>query len=272
MVALRARMEQRYADWQDDLPEETVGADGQAKPGWRTFFAECPDPAFARVRPHFEIAEGASVWPGRQGAANDDAPEGAHVCRAFEDVAPSNVRVVVLGQDPYPSVAQATGRAFEDGAWNGGRPQGIAKSLKPLMLAALATQDGRAGLFRAGSWPEVRRLIRDGHLALPALDGYFDALAGQGVLFVNAAWTHTRTSDVGVHLTLWRPVLRHFLRKSARDAQAPLLFVLLGRKAQARFAASGAEAEARLAENWGNRVVRVDLPHPRDSEFFGQNP
>ena len=44
--------------------------------------------------------------------------------------------VVVLGLDPYPKLAQATGRAFEQDNWDR-RTQSLAHSLKPLMLAAL---------------------------------------------------------------------------------------------------------------------------------------
>lgn len=263
MVALQALMRERFAAWREDLPQQS---------GWPVLFQECPAPAFDRIPADLEIADDALVWPGRRGELQAGAPDGAHVCRAFDGIAPEDVRVVVLGQDPYPSVAQATGRAFEDGAWRGGRPQSLARSLKPLMLAAFATRDDFAGLFRAGSWPQVRRLIEDGHLEFPEITDYFDALVGQGVLFVNAAWTHTRSSDIGAHLSLWQPVLYHLLQKLARDAQAPLLFLLLGKKAQARFDASGAEAEARGAGTWDERVGMLALPHPRDAQFFRQNP
>ncbi|HEU0135333.1 MAG TPA: hypothetical protein VFR28_10960, partial [Allosphingosinicella sp.] len=45
-----------------------------------------------------------------------------HIFRAFNHIEPERVRVLVIGQDPYPSPGQATGRAFEDGlfdAWDG---------------------------------------------------------------------------------------------------------------------------------------------------------
>jgi uracil-DNA glycosylase len=47
------------------------------------------------------IENGASVWPGRRGDQHDDAPEGSHICRAFEGLEPEDVRVVILGEDPY---------------------------------------------------------------------------------------------------------------------------------------------------------------------------
>lgn len=272
MVALRARMEESFADWREDLPEELVAANGQTEAGWRTFFAQCPDPDFGSIPDALQIADNARAWPVRRRRPLQGAPEGAQICRAFEGIKPTGVQVVVLGQDPYPDPEQATGRAFEDGAWKDGRSESMAKSLKPLILAAIATQEGNTELFRAGSWPVVRRLIQSDHLTLPALGSYFDALVEQGVLFVNTAWTHTKPSDLGAHLSLWKPVLHHLLRKLSLDAQTPLIFVLLGKKAQARFSASGAEAEAERLGIWESRVMRVDLPHPRSSQFFGQNP
>ncbi len=263
MVALRTRMGERYAAWRDDLLPGS---------GWPDFFDGCPPLDFGSIPEHLQIGENAPVWPGRRNMPNDGAPDGAHICRAFEGLEPDNVRVVVLGQDPYPDIAQATGRAFEDGKWKGGRTEEMAKSLKPLMLAALATRDDQAVLFRKGAWPEVRRQIRDEELVFPILDEYFNELAGQRVLFVNAAWTHTTPGDVGVHLKVWKPVLHYLLRKLARDAQEPLAFLLLGNKAQQRFSASEAETEAQNAETWGDLVTRMDLPHPRDAAFLIQNP
>jgi uracil-DNA glycosylase len=264
MVALRERMQANFDDWKADLPVE-IG-----EPGWRTFFAACPDLNFGVIPGALQIADDASVWPGRRGAIVGGAPEGAHISRAFDGIQPATVRVVVLGQDPYPHPHQATGRAFEDGAWQmGGRPEELAVSLKFLMLSAWATQDGQAEQFRRGGWPD---LIRTPGFALPAPTAYFDALSEQGVLFVNAAWTHTKTSEVNAHLTLWQPILHYLLRKLVRDAQEPLVFLLLGKKAQRTFSGSGAEAEARNAGTWGNLVTRIDLPHPIAADFLIQNP
>lgn len=261
MATLRARMEQHLADWQADLPQGS---------GWPEFFKGCPSLDFVKNVPdHLEIADDAPVWPGRRNAPHPSSPAGAHICHAFDCIEPRKVRVVVLGQDPYPKITQATGRAFEDGQWRkGGRPEEITKSLKSLMLAAIATRD--ADLFRAGGWSVVKRRLRREGSELPALDEYFDGLAEESVLFVNAAWTHTRKVHIENHLTLWRPVLQHLLKKLAAGATEPLVFVLLGKKAQKRFLASGAESAA--GSFWGTRVMKLDLVHPRDFRFFKENP
>ena len=47
----------------------------------------------------------------------------AHVFRAFDELEPDRVKAVVIGQDPYPHVTRATGRAFEDKAVRGAQVQ-----------------------------------------------------------------------------------------------------------------------------------------------------
>lgn len=254
-------MQERYADWRDDLPAEPVRPGGQAVPGWRTFFAECPDPDWAAIPENLEIEDDAQAWPGRRNEQLPGAPDGAHICRAFDQIEPGDVRVVVLGQDPYPAITQATGRAFEDGAWDGERTEDMAVSLKSLMLAALATRRGHAGLFRPRSWPEVRRQIRDRELVFPILDEYFNELAGQGVLFVNAAWTRTGDEHLAAHRSFWKMPLDHMLGKLARNNQ-PVVFLLLGDDAREVFCA---------ADPVCHQSAIVYNGHPGRGGFFGRN-
>ncbi|MEY8843500.1 uracil-DNA glycosylase family protein [Cribrihabitans sp. XS_ASV171] len=239
MVALRERMEERYADWREDLPEEPVGADGQAVPGWRTFFAECPDPDWAAIPDALEIADDALVWPGRRNAPHNEAPEGAHICRAFDGIEPEGVRVAVLGQDPYPRLNRATGRAFEDGAWDSNRPDRVADSLQSIFQSAILTAHEDLGLqHQQADWDGINAAIKNDQIALPPeLGAYFDGLAEQGVLFVNAAWTFSGTGDAQkkAHLGVWKPIVDWFLQRLAADAGIDVVFLFLGKKAQRRF-------------------------------------
>lgn len=228
MVALHRYMEDHFANWQDDLPQGS---------GWPAFFEQCEAPAFRRIPAHHVLAgddaDHALVWPGRRDARHLDAPRGSHICRAFENLEPEDVRVVVLGQDPYRTITEATGRAFEDGTWNvGDRPQDLAKSLKPLMLAAWATQPDRAQAFRRGGWSE---LVGMPGFALPNPGAHFDVLAGEGVLFLNAAWTRTGDEHLAAHRDLWKPVMTHLLRWLTWRNGAPIVFLLHGTDARSLF-------------------------------------
>ncbi|AWI86702.1 hypothetical protein CEW88_23305 (plasmid) [Alloyangia pacifica] len=247
MALLSDRMREHYARWREDLP---------AGSRWQDFFRDCPDPNFNAIPANLEIDDNALIWPGRRDAILPGAPREAHVGRAFDGIEPENVRVVVLGQDPYPAIAEATGRAFEDGSWNAGiPPQALAKSLKPLMLAAWATQPDHAGMFRPGGWSQ---LVGRPKFAFPEPSAYFNALAGEGVLFVNSAWTRTGDEHLAAHRSLWKPVLDYLLKKLAKSDQ-PMIFLLLGGDAREAFCA---------ADPVCNRSAIVDSGHPRSAEVF----
>ncbi|WP_372922652.1 uracil-DNA glycosylase family protein [Roseovarius sp.] len=222
-------MQERYADWWVDLPEEPVGPNGQPQPGWRTFFTECPDPDFEAIPENLQITDDALVWPGRRNAPHDDAPEGAHICRAFDWIEPEGVRVVVLGQNPYPAISSATGRAFEDGTPDAA-DEALRPALRNLGLSALDLHGAACPPGFCHSPAARAAAIRD----------RFDALAGQGVLCLNASWTFTKKKSLqapaddhpGAHRAMWKPVTEHLLRKIADRPNCVVVFLLFGRDAQ----------------------------------------
>jgi uracil-DNA glycosylase len=235
-------MQEGYAGWRDDLPADPVGVDEQPMPGWRTFFAECPDPDWAAIPAALEIGDDALVWPGRLNEQFPGAPVGAHICRAFDRIEPGDVRVVVLGQDPYPRRGRATGRAFEDGAWDSNRPDRAADSLKSIFqLAVLSARDDLEIQRQQADWDGIISAVDNNRIALPPdLGAYFDGLAEQGVLFVNAAWTYSASPHAykKAHLGVWRPAVDWLLGKLAADAGRDVVFLLLGQKAKRRFCES----------------------------------
>ncbi|WP_353472500.1 uracil-DNA glycosylase family protein [Salipiger sp. H15] len=228
MVSLRERIERHLAgNWREDLA-----------PAWRRFF-ENVEPVMDDL-PDWDAPE---VFPPRLalGRPREDADEVPcrHMTRAFDDLIPERVRVVIIGQDPYPSQPRATGRAFEDGAWNEAQPAKIAVSLRRLLQSAASASRGDLGITEDRSdWPSVRAAIAAGELAPPAMPGFFDALASRDVLSVNAAWTFTSSQQrvLDTHIRIWRPVMEQLLLKLLRrEGDPPLVFLLLGRKAQDRF-------------------------------------
>lgn len=239
MVALREHMEDRYAQWRMDLPEERVGPDGQVMTGWRTFFAECPDPDWYAISEDLEIEDDAQAWPGRRDEQLPGAPVGAQICRAFDRIKPGDVRVVVLGQDPYPRRCRVTGRAFEDGAWDSNRPDRIADSLQSIVQSAvLSARDDLEIQRQQADWDGIIAAVENDQISLPPnLGAYFDGLTEQGVLFVNAAWTFSAPSKAHkkAHLGTWKPIMDWLISKLAEDAGIEVVFLLLGQKAQRRF-------------------------------------
>jgi uracil DNA glycosylase len=171
---------------------------------------------------------------------------GPWLFRPFRNILPAQVRVVALGQDPYPERARATGRAFEDSA---AHRLGIAPSLRRLLQSALTAmnQNLRADQDIHG-WNIIQGQVGARLSDQAAMTHYFDGLAAQGVLLMNAAWTFTeiappldpreRARRLGrvqrAHRALWRPVTRRVIRQLAEQDQPPV-FLLFGREAQACF-------------------------------------
>lgn len=102
-IGLTDAMLDVLAGWRDDLPALWCDAIGPVELGYAEMDASLD----------IEIRE--PIFPVRRGKVFPGAPKDAHIFRAFDGIAPSEVRCVILGQDPYPCAAFATGRAFEAG-------------------------------------------------------------------------------------------------------------------------------------------------------------
>ena len=134
--------------------------------------------------------------------------------RALRLVVPNDVRVVILGQDPYPKPGQADGLAFSAGA---GRPASLRRIFQ--VLAA-----DRPGFVAPPVWK-------------------LDPWARQGVLLLNPTLT-IEIGRIGSHMGCgWQALTSEVVRNlSARDH--PPVFLLWGAKAQAFFDAACAPGAA----------------------------
>jgi uracil-DNA glycosylase len=241
-------------DWRAEMPPE-----------WQAFFPDVgpdldglPDWDVSDVSPPRRIHE----LPGETG----EQLESAHLTRAFDGLTPDRVRVVILGQDPYPRPRRATGRAFEDGLWNAENPMAVADSLRRLLQSAAAYEHPGIGASEeADDWGRVCDAIRRRVIPSPATPAYFDHLAEEGVLSVNAAWTFTGTDDAmkRAHLRLWKPVMKHLLRQLTwRTGNAPIVFLLLGDDARSLFRATVARYFGHDALDGATRLATVYCDHP----------
>ena len=184
--------------------------------GWRTladaFFASPQGQALERFIAA-RIDAGAVVYP--------PAP-----LRALELTAFGNVRVVILGQDPYHGVGQAHGLAFS--VPDGVRPP---PSLRNLFI----------------------ELARDCGCAAPK-NGNLERWARQGVLLLNAVMT-VEDGAPGSHARQgWERFTDALIAALAQDA-APKAFLLWGAHAQAK---------AALIERAGraHQVLAANHPSP----------
>ena len=102
-MPLQAALQDTLRGWREDID-----------PPWRAV-VRTVSLAFDDVDPTLELEPWEPIFPARRGMVFPGAPAGAHMLRAFDGIAPGDVRCVILGQDPYPCPAFATGRAFEAG-------------------------------------------------------------------------------------------------------------------------------------------------------------
>ena len=126
--------------------------------------------------------------------------------RALRLVAPDEVRVVVFGQDPYPTAGHADGLAFSAGR---GRPRSLARIFEVLAR-------DRPGFEPPRDW---------------SLDGW----ARQGVLLLNPVLT-VEIGRAGSHEDCGWQALTCQIVEALCKRSAPPVFLLWGAKAQSFFA------------------------------------
>lgn len=130
-------------------------------------------------------------------------PDAPNVLRAFERPF-DEVRVVIVGQDPYPTPGHAVGLAFS-----------VDRQVAPLP-------------------PSLRNILQEwhddlGHPLPPT--GDLSRWAEHGVLLLNRTLT-VRAGQPGSHARIgWEPITRHAISALARRS-APLVAILWGAHAQ----------------------------------------
>lgn len=148
-----------------------------------------------------------------------------------------NVKVVILGQDPYPNPKNAMGMSF---SVNPG--QNVPKSLQNIFIE------------------------RYHDLGLPPSDsGDLTAWAKQGVLLLNTVLT-VRAYASSSHQNIGWEEFTDAIIKSLNDAPQPIVYFLWGRQAQAK---------AQLIKQTTNRLI-IESSHPSPFSahysFFGSYP
>ncbi|MFD0897514.1 uracil-DNA glycosylase [Loigolactobacillus binensis] len=133
-------------------------------------------------------------------------PSRTNLYRALELTAFTEVKVVLLGQDPYPSGDKATGLAFSVGQTTHWRRDSLAA------IADLLASDGYGELT----------------------SGDLSPWAQQGVLLLNLRLTHRNTAaghTKTVDRTLNWPLLTRLMIRALNERTAPVAFILWGKDA-----------------------------------------
>ena len=144
-----------------------------------------------------------------------------------------DVKVVILGQDPYHGPGQAHGLAFSV-------PEGVGlpPSLKNI-FKELWTDCGDGALRTRAGWSAGLN---------SCLNGDLTPWTRQSVLLLNTALT-VRQADPGSHLDIWQPFTDEVVRTVVDSADVAPHFILWGNKARD------------VLKRAGDRRILCDLPN-----------
>lgn len=134
-------------------------------------------------------------------------PAQNNVFKAFEVCPYDKLKVVMLGQDPYPQKGVATGILF--GNKEGTRDEDLSPSLQIIKEAAINFEIPHNCII---------------------FDPTLESWAKQGILMINSALT-VEMNKIGSHVMLWRPFIASLLKKLSEN-ETGIIYVLFGKQAQ----------------------------------------
>jgi uracil-DNA glycosylase len=114
----------------------------------------------------------------------------------------NEIKVVILGQDPYPEKGRATGRAFEVGdliSWNQKFRQ---VSLKNIIRLIYKNYNNIEDYNKILKFSEIQKQIIEGNFNISTPDKIFKSWEKQGVLLLNTYFT-VECGITGSHISIW---------------------------------------------------------------------
>jgi uracil-DNA glycosylase len=124
--------------------------------------------------------------------------------RAFEECPVNELKVVIVGQDPYPQIGVADGVAFSCGN---------TMELQPSLSYML---------------DEINRTVYKGHPG--SLDVDLTRWSNQGILLLNTALT-TTVGKIGQHYALWKPFMAYLFDYLTWN-ESGIVYVYMGKQAK----------------------------------------
>lgn len=112
------------------------------------------------------------------------------------------LKIVILGQDPYPEKGIATGRAFEVGGLNSWNTKFKQVSLKNIIRLLYKTYNNIEDYDQIKSFSEIKNEITRGQFRILPLNELFESWERQGVLLLNSYLT-CETGKPGSHRDIW---------------------------------------------------------------------
>lgn len=128
------------------------------------------------------------------------------VFRAFQECPISDLKVIMVGQDPYPQLGVADGISFSCG-----NTRKMEASLRYIFKA-------------------VNDTVYEGKSDIKQMDPDLARWSNQGILMLNTSLT-TEIGKIGKHFGLWDPFIKYVF-DMLNSQEQPLIWVFMGKKAQ----------------------------------------
>ncbi|HFJ9376920.1 TPA: uracil-DNA glycosylase [Bacillus paranthracis] len=117
----------------------------------------------------------------------------------------NKVKVIWLGQDPYPIEGKASGRAFEDATIKDWTDKGIGRSIKNVIRSIYRMENNIENYKDVKTYKKIQKEIKNGAFNIKPPKEWFDSLENQGVLFLNVYFTcKVGAGNEGTHIGKWR--------------------------------------------------------------------
>ena len=129
------------------------------------------------------------------------------VFNAFKECTYDNLKVVIVGQDPYPQLGSADGLAFSCS-----KKSKAEKSLQYILKQTIGDFTNTGRVIYTPEECDLRRW------------------ANQGVLLINTAFT-VEVNKIGSHYNLWKPFTTYLFNNLNKDKKNAI-FILMGKKAE----------------------------------------
>ena len=142
----------------------------------------------------------------------------------------SDIKVVILGQDPYPEKGRATGRAFEVGdllSWNQKFRQ---VSLKNIIRLIYKNYNDINAYKDIKKFSEIQKEIEEGNFSILPPDKIFKSWEKQGVLLLNT-YLSVEAGVTGSHISIWKNFSEELL-KFISEENKNINWFLWGRMAE----------------------------------------
>ena len=152
-----------------------------------------------------------------------------HVFKAFEESPVNELKVVIIGQDPYPYLGVADGMAFS-----------CSMTMKPQVSLQKIFDEIEKKVYKDGEFDQDPDLTR---------------WANQGVLLINTALT-CQIDKIGSHYDIWQEFIAYLIDMLSLT-NSGLIFCLLGKKAQ--------ELESIIGDN--HYILKTS--HPASAAYSG---